>query len=35
MKISLATCAEEIDLNKYNISHHCIDGELMKKFLRR
>src|SRR5690606_33703582 len=31
-KISLATCAEEIDLNKYNISHNrCIDGELMKK----
>lgn len=31
-KISLATCAEEIDLDKYNISHNrCIDGELMKK----
>ncbi|MBK9290477.1 MAG: DUF1848 domain-containing protein [Bacteroidetes bacterium] len=31
-EISLATCAEEIDLDKYNISHNrCIDGELMKK----
>lgn len=31
-KISLATCAEEIDLDKYRISHNrCIDGELMKK----
>lgn len=30
-KISLATCAEEIDLDKYGISHNrCIDGELMK-----
>lgn len=30
-KISIATCAEEIDLDKYNISHNrCIDGELMK-----
>jgi len=31
-KISIATCAEEIDLDKYHISHNrCIDGELMKK----
>lgn len=31
-EISLATCAEEINLEKYNISHNrCIDGELMKK----
>lgn len=31
-KISMATCAEEIDLDKYRISHNrCIDGELMKK----
>jgi len=30
--ISLATCAEEIELDKYRISHNrCIDGELMKK----
>lgn len=29
--ISLATCAEMIDLGKYNIGHnHCIDSELMK-----
>lgn len=31
-KISMATCAEEIDLEKYHVSHNrCIDGELMKK----
>ncbi|HOF15896.1 MAG TPA: DUF1848 domain-containing protein [Bacteroidales bacterium] len=31
-EISMATCAEEIDLDKYNISHNrCIDSELMKK----
>ncbi|MFW5871632.1 MAG: DUF1848 domain-containing protein [bacterium] len=31
-EISIATCAEEIDLDKYRISHNrCIDGELMKK----
>jgi len=31
-KISLATCAEKIDLQKYQIMHNrCIDGELMKK----
>jgi hypothetical protein len=30
--ISLATCAEQIDLEQYNIKHnHCIDGELMKQ----
>lgn len=30
--ISLSTCAEEIELDKYRISHNrCIDGELMKK----
>ncbi|MDR1912849.1 MAG: DUF1848 domain-containing protein [Helicobacteraceae bacterium] len=30
--IALGTCAEEIDLDKYGISHnHCIDGELMRK----
>lgn len=30
--ISLATCAEEIDLSQYNIEHNrCIDGELMKQ----
>jgi DNA repair photolyase len=30
--ISLATCAEQIDLEKYGIEHNrCIDGELMKK----
>ena len=29
---SLATCAEEIDLEQYGIEHnHCIDGELMKR----
>lgn len=31
-EISLATCAEEINLEKYQIAHNrCIDGELMKK----
>jgi len=30
--IALATCAEEIDLKKYDIDRNrCIDGELMKK----
>ena len=30
--ISLATCAEEIDLEQYQIVHNrCIDGELMKE----
>lgn len=30
--ISLATCGEKIDLNKYGIEHNrCIDGELMKR----
>lgn len=30
-KISFATCAEEINLEKYDIHHNrCIDGELMK-----
>ncbi|MDR0538013.1 MAG: DUF1848 domain-containing protein [Tannerellaceae bacterium] len=30
--ISLATCAEEIDLKEYDIEHNrCIDGELMKR----
>lgn len=30
--ISMATCAEEIDLKKYGIEHNrCIDGELMKR----
>lgn len=30
--ISLATCAETIDLEKYGIEHNrCIDGELMKQ----
>lgn len=30
--ISIATCAEEVDLGKYNIEHNrCIDGELMKQ----
>ncbi len=29
--ISMATCAEEVDLEKYGIEHNrCIDGELMK-----
>jgi hypothetical protein len=31
-EISLATCAEQIDLGSYNIEHNrCIDGELMKR----
>lgn len=31
-EISLATCAEETDLDKYQIVHNrCVDGELMKK----
>ncbi|MDH6313909.1 DNA repair photolyase [Parabacteroides sp. PFB2-10] len=31
-KISMATCAEEVDLDKYGIEHNrCIDGELMKQ----
>ncbi|MBR5651798.1 MAG: DUF1848 domain-containing protein [Bacteroidales bacterium] len=30
--IELATCGEQIDLNKYGISHNrCVDGELMKR----
>lgn len=30
--LQLATCAEEIDLGKYDIEHNrCIDGELMKR----
>lgn len=30
--ITLATCAEEIDLEKYGIEHNrCIDGELMER----
>ena len=30
--ISMATCAEEVDLDKYDIEHNrCIDGELMKQ----
>ncbi len=30
--ITLATCAEDIDLEKYGIEHNrCIDGELMKR----
>ncbi|MBQ9310650.1 MAG: DUF1848 domain-containing protein [Bacteroidales bacterium] len=30
--ISLATCAEKIDLDKYRIEHNrCIDGELMER----
>ena len=30
--LQLATCAEEIDLEKYGIEHNrCIDGELMKR----
>ena len=30
--ITLATCAEEVDLQKYNIEHNrCIDGELFEK----
>ena len=30
--ISLATCAEQLDLKQYGIEHNCcIDGELMKK----
>lgn len=31
-KISIATCAEEIDLAKYDIEHNrCVDGELLKQ----
>ncbi len=30
--IELSTCGEEIDLDKYGISHNrCVDGELMKR----
>ncbi len=30
--LTLATCAEEIDLSKYDIEHNCcIDGELMER----
>ena len=30
--LEMATCAEEVDLGKYGISHNrCIDGELMKR----
>ncbi len=31
-QISLATCSEQIDLDKYGVEHNrCIDGELMKE----
>jgi hypothetical protein len=31
-RIQLATCAEDIDLERYGIEHNrCIDGELMKR----
>ena len=31
-KIELATCGEQVDLQKYGIAHNrCIDGELMKR----
>lgn len=31
-KISISTCAEEINLEQYNIQHNrCIDGDLMKQ----
>lgn len=31
-EIELATCGEEVNLEKYNISHNrCIDGELMER----
>ena len=31
-EIELATCGEDVDLEKYNISHNrCIDGELMER----
>ncbi len=31
-KLTLATCAEDIDLEKFQIEHNrCIDGELMKR----
>ncbi|MDR2027710.1 MAG: DUF1848 domain-containing protein [Prevotellaceae bacterium] len=31
-QISLATCAEQIDLKQYGIEHNrCVDGELMKR----
>jgi hypothetical protein len=34
--ISLATCAEKIDLGKYGIEpNRCIDGELMKRIFRK
>jgi DNA repair photolyase len=30
--LTMATCAEEVNLEKYNIEHNrCIDGELMKR----
>ena len=30
--VTLATCAESIDLDKYGIEHNrCVDGELMKR----
>jgi len=33
--ISLATCAEKFDLQKYGIEHnHCIDGALMKRIFK-
>ena len=34
--LRLATCAEEIDLEKYDIEHNrCIDGELMERVFRK
>jgi DNA repair photolyase len=35
-EISLATCAEEVNLDKYQIAHNrCIDGDLMKKLFAK
>ena len=35
-KFSLATCAEEINLEQYGIAHNrCIDGELMKRIFAK
>ena len=33
--LSLATCAEDIDLTSYNIEHNrCVDGELMERLFK-
>ena len=35
-EVSMATCAEKVDLEKYEIEHNrCVDGDLMKRIFSR